>query len=39
MPQIAADQTILEGVDGEPVFDRNSFRVRLMKLTAARGCA
>ena len=37
--RIAAEQAILEGPDGEPVFDRNSFRVRLMELAPARGCA
>jgi hypothetical protein len=37
--QIAAEQAVLEGPDGEPVFDRNSFHVRLMELTAVRGCA
>ena len=37
--QIAAVQSVLEGPDGEPVFDRNSFRTRLMGLTATRGRA
>lgn len=37
--RIAADQAILEGTDGNPEFDRGSFRVRLMELTAARGRA
>lgn len=35
--RIAAEQTILEGPDGNPVFDRHSFGSRLMELTAARG--
>src|SRR4029078_1990507 len=30
--QIAADQMILEGAEGEPLFDRNSFRTRLLQL-------
>jgi hypothetical protein len=37
--QIAAGQTILEGPDGEPVFDREVFRARLMELAATRGRA
>ena len=37
--RIAADQMILEGAEGEPLFDRNSFRIRLMQLTATRGRA
>jgi hypothetical protein len=37
--RIAAEQLILEGPDGEPAFDRNSFRANLMELTAVRGRA
>ena len=37
--QIAADQMILEGAEGEPLFDRNSFRIRLLQLTSTRGRA
>jgi hypothetical protein len=34
---VAAEQAVLEGPAGEPIFDRLSFRTRLMELTAARG--
>ena len=37
--QIAADQMILEGAEGEPLFDQNSFRIRLLQLTSTRGRA
>jgi hypothetical protein len=37
--QIAAVQTVLEGPDGEPAFDRNSFRECLMELITAKGRA
>jgi len=37
--RIAAEQLILEGTDGEPAFDRNSFRIRLMEMIAAHGRA
>jgi hypothetical protein len=37
--RIATDQALLEGANGEPEFDRGSFRKRLMELTAARGRA
>lgn len=37
--RIAAEEAVLEGPDGEPTFDRNSFRTRLMELTATRGSA
>jgi len=37
--KVAAEQTILEGPAGEPIFDRVSFRTRLMELAAARGHA
>jgi len=30
---------ILEGAEGEPLFDRNSFRIRLLQLTSTRGRA
>lgn len=36
---VAAEQTLLEGPAGEPVFDRVPFRTRLMELAAARGHA
>jgi hypothetical protein len=36
---IASEQVILEGADGEPAFDSDSFRIRLMELAATRGCA
>ena len=37
--RIAAEQAILEGSDGEPVFDRSSFRLRLIELAPAQGRA
>ena len=37
--KVAAEQPILEGCAGEPIFDRASFRARLMELTAMRGHA
>ena len=37
--KVAAEQVILEGPAGEPIFDRVSFRTRLMELAAARGRA
>ena len=37
--KVAAEQVILEGPAGEPIFDRVSFRTRLMELAAARGHA
>jgi len=37
--KVAAEQAILEGPAGEPIFDRVSFRARLMELVAARGRA
>jgi hypothetical protein len=37
--EVAAEQVILEGPAGEPIFDRVSFRTRLMELAAARGHA
>jgi hypothetical protein len=37
--RIAAEQLVLEGPDGEPAFDRNSFRANLIELTTARGHA
>jgi len=35
--KVAAEQAVLEGPAGEPIFDRVSFRTRLMELTVARG--
>jgi hypothetical protein len=35
--KVAADLAVLEGPDGEPVFDPVSFRTRLMELTTTRG--
>jgi hypothetical protein len=35
--KVAAEQAILEGPAGEPIFDRVPFRTRLMELTTARG--
>ena len=37
--RIAAVQPVLEGANGEPVFDRSSFRASLMGLAPARGHA
>lgn len=37
--KVAAEQVLLEGVAGEAIFDRSSFRTRLMELAAARGHA
>lgn len=35
--KIAAAQVVLAGPAGEPIFDRVSFRMRLMEMTATRG--
>lgn len=35
--KVAAEEAVLEGPAGEPVFDRVSFRMRLMALAAVRG--
>lgn len=35
--KVAAEQAVLEGPAGEPIFDPVSFRTRLMELTVARG--
>ena len=37
--KVAAEEVILEGPSGEPIFDRVSFRTRLMELAAAGGHA
>lgn len=37
--KVAAEQVLLEGPAGEPIFDRVSFRSRLMELAAALGHA
>ncbi|HWB49518.1 MAG TPA: hypothetical protein VG651_10440 [Stellaceae bacterium] len=37
--QVAAVQTLLSGPAGNPVFDREAFRDRLMNLTTVRGRA
>jgi hypothetical protein len=37
--KIAAEQEILEGPVGDPVFDREAFRARLMGIATARGSA
>lgn len=37
--KVAAEEAILEGPAGDPVFDRATFRARLMMLLAARGSA
>ena len=37
--KVAAEETLLEGSAGEPVFERVSFRSRLMQLAEARGRA
>lgn len=37
--RIAAEQTVLEGPAGKPIFDRAEFRARLMELAEARGRA
>ena len=35
--KVAAEQTVLEGPAGEPIFDRASFRMGLMEVAVARG--
>jgi hypothetical protein len=35
--KVAAEQAVLEGLAGEPIFDRASFCTRLMELATARG--
>ena len=37
--RVASEQTVLEGQDGEPMFDRAAFRARLMGLVTAQGRA
>jgi len=37
--KVAAEQPVLEGLAGEPVFDREAFHSRLMELAATQGCA
>jgi hypothetical protein len=37
--KVAAEQAVLQGAAGEPIFDGVSFRTRLMELAAARGHA
>ena len=37
--KVAADEVILEGPNGEAVFNRETFRARLMELAATRGRA
>lgn len=37
--RVAAEQEVLEGPAGEPTFDREAFRVRLMGMAKARGSA
>lgn len=37
--KVAAEQAVLEGPSGEPLFDREAFRMRLMELAGAGGRA